>query len=185
MQKGLGTLVGIPGLCPARGVLGASGHRAARPRGHPGCGKRELWVSGIRSASQPKWESLVAFWSPGSWSHGDLSREVGGMDHSISIFPPRCSLPWGRIGGLGAHGVTLEASGSPTGTSGWQALELIQIEGRGRHSASLAQARFAWVPSFPRPALQGVNFLRLGLRAPGQQQVVLVLPQGEDRKSVV
>lgn len=74
--------------------------------------------------------------------------------------------------------MTLEASSSPTGTSGWQALELIQIQGRGRHSASLAQARFARVPSFLRPALRGVNFLRLGLRAAGQQQqVALVLPQ--------
>lgn len=100
------------------------------------------------------------------------------MVHSISISPPLMLAPLGRIGGFGAHGVILKASGSPTGTSGWQALELIQIQGRGRHPASLAQARFARVPSFPRPALRGVNFLRLGLRAPRQQQVVLVLPQG-------
>lgn len=84
-------------------------------------------MSGIRSASQPKWDFLVASWSPGSWSHGDLSREVGGMVLSISISPPLMLAPLGRIGGFGAHGVTLEASDSPTGTSGWQALELIQI----------------------------------------------------------
>lgn len=35
------------------------------------------------------------------------------------------------------------------------------------------------MPSFSRPALWGANFLRLGLRAPGhQQQVVLAWPQG-------
>lgn len=75
------------------------------------------------------------------------------MVHSIS--PPMMLAPLGRIGGLGAHGVTLEASSSSTRTSGWQALELIQIQGRGRYSASLAQARFARVPKLPQTSASG------------------------------
>lgn len=48
LQKGLGSLVGIPGLCLARGVLGVSGHPAARPPGTP-----RLWEKGALGIGDP------------------------------------------------------------------------------------------------------------------------------------
>lgn len=76
LQKGLGSLVGIPGLCLARGVLGVSGHRAARPPG-------DTQVVG-KGGSGYRGSDLHPSLSGSPWWHPGL-REAGVM----AIYPER------------------------------------------------------------------------------------------------